>query len=357
MRSRLLVTLTAVLATTAVLAGLVVVLRLAGVLGGPVDTVGEAVRLAPSGAVRYTWTDWAGVRRELGGDGAPTGDVAGLLDAGFDADLTSTSGLVESGPLLEEAYGWSPDTIAWELLAQSDQGAVEVVGLGDVEPADVEARLEALGYQRPEEETGAWVGGAELLARISARTGLVGVPTLQFMAVDAERGLLLASDRQPFLEQAVEAAADPADPEAGLADVLDALEAEPLSAAAYTGAQACGALSMGQASDADQEAADQLLAEAGEVNPLTGFLIAVVPGGGVEVLLGFETDDQARTNADTRAQLAAGPAPGQGGDFAERFAVDEVTATGRVVRMRLDPEPETYVLSDLSSGPVLFATC
>ena len=30
---------------------------------------------------------------------------------------------------------------------------------------------------------------------------------------------------------------------------------------------------------------------------------------------GSRTDDQARTNADARAQLAAGPAPGQGGDF------------------------------------------
>ena len=80
-------------------------------------------------------------------------------------------------------------------------------------------------------------------------------------------------------------------------------------------------------------------------------------GGGAEVLLGFENDDQARTNADTRAVLAAGPAPGQGGDFSDRFAVDEVTAEGTLVRMVLEPEPGAFVLSDLSSGPVLFATC
>ena len=55
--------------------------------------------------------------------------------------------------------------------------------------------------------------------------------------------------------------------------------------------------------------------------------------------------------------FAAGPAPGQGGDFSDRFAVDEVTAEGTLVRMVLDPEPGAFVLSDLSSGPVLFATC
>ena len=55
--------------------------------------------------------------------------------------------------------------------------------------------------------------------------------------------------------------------------------------------------------------------------------------------------------------LAAGPAPGQGGDFSDRFAVDEVTAEGTLVRMVLDPEPGAFVLSDLSSGPVLFAPC
>ena len=45
------------------------------------------------------------------------------------------------------------------------------------------------------------------------------------------------------------------------------------------------------------------------------------PGGDVRVVLAFEDDDQARTNADSRAVLARGPAPGQGGDFADRFRV------------------------------------
>ena len=37
--------------------------------------------------------------------------------------------------------------------------------------------------------------------------------------------------------------------------------------------------------------------------------------------------------------------------------VDRVTAEGSLVTLALDPVPGEYVLSDLSSGPVLFATC
>ena len=71
----------------------------------------------------------------------------------------------------------------------------------------------------------------------------------------------------------------------------------------------------------------------------------------------LEDDDVARVDAETRATLATGPAPGQGGDFADRFALDEAASSGRVVTLDLSPVPGQYVLSDLTSGPVLFATC
>ncbi len=114
---------------------------------------------------------------------------------------------------------------------------------------------------------------------------------------------------------------------------------------------------MGQADEIDQNEADQLLASAGDINPLTGFAMTEDPGGDLRVAMGFETEAQARTNADTRAVLAAGPAPGQGGDFSDRFALGPVTAEGLVVTMELTPTEGNYVLSDLSNGPLLFATC
>ena len=106
---------------------------------------------------------------------------------------------------------------------------------------------------------------------------------------------------------------------------------EPLSAAVYTGDFACKSLAMAQADEDDQSTADQLVAAAGRVDPMTGFAMAVEPDRQVTVAMAFETDDQARRNADSRAKLAAGPAPGQGGDFGERFTLGPVTADGSVV--------------------------
>ena len=70
-----------------------------------------------------------------------------------------------------------------------------------------------------------------------------------------------------------------------------------------------------------------------------------------------ESEEQARRNADSRAQLAVGPAPGQGGTFDDRFRLGRVSAEGSVATMELEPREGEYVLSDLTSGPVLFATC
>ena len=74
--------------------------------------------------------------------------------------------------------------------------------------------------------------------------------------------------------------------------------------------------------------------------------------------MSFENDDQARTNADTRAALAVGPGAGPGRRLrATGSGWAGSTAEGEVVTMELDPVEGSYVLSDLSSGPVLFATC
>ena len=64
-----------------------------------------------------------------------------------------------------------------------------------------------------------------------------------------------------------------------------------------------------------------------------------------------------RSNADSRAVLASGPAPGQGGDFRDRFSLRSATAEDDLVTLDLAPVKGAYVFSDLSSGPVLFATC
>jgi hypothetical protein len=142
----------------------------------------------------------------------------------------------------------------------------------------------------------------------------------------------------------------------GLDPVVDDA-GEPLSAEVYSGDYACGALAMAHAGASDQAQAKQLLAAAGEVNPYSAFAMSEEPDGSVRVGMEFDGSGTARTNADTRATLARGPAPGQGGTFGERFRVSSVTAQGSLVVMHLDPRPDASVLSDLSTGPLLFATC
>jgi hypothetical protein len=319
----------------------------------------RALAYAPPESARYSWTDWAAVRRELGvhlGDRSSADDVEQLLSDGFDADLTSESAMVDSATVLQRAFGFSPADVDWELLAQSTGGSVLIAGLPDSTDVDQLADgFEELGYERPDSDDGVWSGGEELVSNISAANGGSLSPQFQYLALDGDRHLVLASDSGPYLREAVDELDNDLEDD-GVADVADAVD-EPLSAAVYTGDFACKSLAMAQADPEDQDTADQLLAAAGQVDPMTGFAMAVEPDRRVRVAMAFETDDQARRNADSRSTLAAGPAPGQGGDFGERFSLGPVTADGSVLTMELKPVEGSPVLSDLSTGPVLFATC
>jgi len=319
----------------------------------------RAVAYAPSDSARFSWTDWSAVRAELGAHldaRSSADDVEAFLSDGFDADLTSESAMVDSTTVLQEAFRVSPADVSWELLAQGTTGSVLLAGLpDDVDLDELGDDFEALGYERPDDASGVWDGGEQLVARIAQSNGGTLSPQFQYLALDQDRHLLLASDNGPYLREAVAGLDDDEDDE-GLTDVTEAL-GNPLSAAVYTGDFACKSLAMAQADEGDQATADQLLAAAGQVDPMTGFAMAAEPDHRVRVAMAFESDDQARRNADSRSRLAAGPAPGQGGDFSERFHLGPVTADGSVLTMELEPVEDSPVLSDLSTGPLLFATC
>ncbi len=338
---------------------LVLALVVAGLLwwrSAQLTDLQRALALAPPDAQRLSWTDWASVREELGAEvtgGSGTAELESFLNEGFETDLTSTSALLQSASALHQSYGFSPASLEWELLSQSDEGAAILMRTPD--SFDFEAladRLDGLGYDPPDSETGVWEGGSDLLAEISPTL----TPELQYVALDADRQLIVTSDRAGYLDQATETVTGDGDRLEGFDDLVEAT-GEPVSAAIYSGTVACEALAMSSADPADQAQAEELVRSAGEVNPVTGFAMSVQPGRDIRVVLGFENDEQAKVNADTRSVLARGPAPGQGGDFSDRFAVDRVTAEGSLVTLALDPVEGEYVLSDLSSGPVLFATC
>ncbi|MEV7431907.1 hypothetical protein AB0N29_20010 [Nocardioides sp. NPDC092400] len=317
----------------------------------------QAMAVAPSDGERFSFTDWAAVRAELGSDvdaDSPAGDVRAMLDEAFDADLAATSALVESSEQLQSRYGFSPASLEWELFSQGASGAAVVMRLGeDAGTDDVADRLREIGYTEPEDDDGVWTGGDTLLAGIGDVT-----PELAHVALDADAGLVVASDNVEYLrgllggDGAVLEGLDDEDLDDAVAQA-----GEPVAAAVYTADNVCSALAMSQADPTDAAEGERLVDEAGGVHPLTGFVMAVQPGGDVRVAMALESADQAREDADSRATLAAGPAPGQGGDFADRFELGRVVAEDEVVTMDLAPVEGSYVLSDLSTGPVLFATC
>jgi hypothetical protein len=315
-----------------------------------------AVDHAPGGAQRLSWTDWAAVRAHEHADlstGSSAAELRHFLDRAYDDDLSSASTLVTSASVLQQRYGFSPASADWELFSQSDQGAVVMLHLpSSVDLDDVADHLRELGYQAPSDPDGVWQGGADLLARISP--ALSG--ELQYVALDPHDSLVLTSDSSAFLQVAADAVRGHGATATGLDSVVDDA-GEPLAAEVYSGDYACGALAMAHAGSADQAQGRELLAAAGQVNPYSAFAMSDEPDGTVRVGFQFDSDAAARTNADTRAALARGPAPGQGGTFGDRFGVSSVTAKGSLVVMRLEPRPDASVLSDLSTGPLLFATC
>lgn len=299
----------------------------------------RAMALAPADTQRYLWTDWAAVRRELDAP-ARSSALPDLLEAGHATDLTSASAMVDSAEALAENLGFSPATASWELYTQADDGALVVVGLASGSADRATDALERAGYER---DGDVWDG--------SALQGLLDVaPEFTYVALDGDR--LLASDALPYLREALE---DGGGPEEAVAEAAGRLE-EPLSAVVYTGDHACSALALSGADDTDQAQGEELVRQAGGVSPLAAFAMGRA-GSAVRVVLGFEDHDQAVRNADARATLASGPAPGQGGAFPDRFELGEVRATDSVVTMELRPVEGAYVLSDLSSGPVVFAAC
>src|SRR3954466_14239801 len=130
-----------------------------------------AVGHAPAGTQRLSWTDWAAVRERERADlseRSSAADVRRFLDRAFDDDLSSTSALVTSAPVLQERFGFSPASADWEPYSQSDQGAVVMLPLpSTVDLDDVADHLRDLGYTEPGEADGVWQGGEDLVARIS----------------------------------------------------------------------------------------------------------------------------------------------------------------------------------------------
>lgn len=307
-----------------------------------------ALDTLPAATLRAAFTDWAHARATI-----DDRDLQTFVDDAYDADLTRSSALESSAVALEANYGIDLSAAEWEVYGQSDAGSVAVVQLDTSYPR-LRDTLEDLGYGKPSSSERAWTADPSLVAGVDPSLS----PVLQNIVLLDDAQLVLLSDDGTYAERAARVAKGDTE---SLLDRVDDLAGEavsPVSAVLWGGDFACGALSMASADDADQNHAEQLVADVGGVDPVDGLVMAREADGQVRVVMMFASDDQARANLQPRTDLAAGEAPGLGGRFDERFEITGAEREGRFVVLRLRPaEDEESLLSVLSNGPTLFATC
>jgi hypothetical protein len=308
--------------------------RFEDALGGLPDTV-----------LRASYTDWRAVTSAVGGS------TPELLDAAFDEDLTAASALAPTFRNLEESFGVGPADAEWEVYGQAREGAVALLKVReDVDLGAVESRIAGLGYSPRD---GVLVGSAELVLGLDAPL----TSTQENVAVVESERVLVMSDSAEYAASAVSAVTGDGSSLTSVDGVqaLAEVAAEPSAAMLWAGDFGCEDLAMSQADPSEAADGAALVEEAGGVSPYSGLVMALERSRLI-VGLHYDSADQASADLQARADLASGEAPGQGGTFPERFTVDSATADSQVVTLTLDPVDEP-VLSDLSQGPVLFATC
>ena len=313
-------------------------------------TYEAALDTLPAATLRASYTDWEFARTAVDAKALPR-----FIDDAYDADLTRTSALENTATELDERYGLSVRDANWEVYGQSDEGSVAVLRVADsTSYADLRDTLRDLGYGEPRSDTAAWTGTAELVARIDPAL----TPVMQNVLLLEDDHLVLFSDSATYAEEAAEVVDGSRDSLLDSVADLAATSADPVSAILWASDFACEELSMSSADASDQAIAEGLVQSAGGVSPLAGLVMARSSSGEVTVSLRFENDDQASENLQPRTDLASGEAPGLGGSFRDRFSVTSSKTDGRLVVLRLSPAvDEETLLSSISNGPVLFATC
>lgn len=341
--------------------GLVLLLVLVGLVvwrwprGGPLE---DAAAATPAAALRLSFTDWAALRQRL--DPGPLRQeeaMAEFVSRAYDTDLTASSSIEGSAWALQDRFGFGPANLAWEALAQGRDGSSVALALeDDVDFDDLAERLRDLGFTEPTGEDVVWDGGIDLVSGIDPTI----TPQFQYVALLPDEGLVVASDTRDYARTAARAALGEADTLLDVEGVPDLLDSagEPASAGLWAGDFACEDLSMSSAAPEDQQRAERLVEEAGGVAPLSGLLIAMAPDRRVEVVLGFESGDQARDDLRARATLAVGEAVGRGASYPELAELTRSRTEGSTVVLDLRPvQAEGFVLSELNAAPVLLATC
>lgn len=318
----------------------------------------EALDKVPGASLRVAFTDWAGVRKATGTRATEDpGAITAMVEKAYDEDLAAVSSVTESAGALQEDLGFSPGTALWEAYAQSRDGATMVLRMpDDFDFSGVRSKLSSAGFTEPDDGL-VWRGGADVVDVLDPTIS----PELQYVALLPDEHLVVTSDAAEYAEKAAAVAQGEGESVADLddADVLTGpLDDSVVSAMVWTRDFACEDLAMSQADDADQRRAEELVAAAGKVTPLTGLVMALDIDRRLHVVEAFEDGSRARENLRARAELAVGEAVGRGEQFSDRLKLTRSATEGSAVVLVFEPREKTgFVLSAVNSGPVLFATC
>ena len=347
-----------------VLATLVVLAVVAGVLvwwllRGPSGRYADAMATLPEPTLRSSFTDWVAVGEEVDvpdlKESTDPDRVTRFLDRAYDLDLVTGSTQLDVIPGLATMFGYSLAQVDWEAYGQSRDGAVSVLKVSDeVDFGDVATNLEQAGYSEPGADDGVWRGSADLVSQFESPMTTLQIHVLLL----ADERLILTSDTASYLESVREVIRGdaPSLREAPGVDGLLGAAEDALSAQLWARDFACEDLAMAQADRADQDEAARLVQASGGVTPLDGMLMARTGERQATIAMWFDSQQDADHDLQARTDLAQGAAPGQGGDFSERFTLTDSRVEGQLITMRLRAETDT-LMGDLGQGPVLFAAC
>ena len=328
-------------------------------LRGPSSPYADALDTLGEDTLRSTFTDWSRVEEEVDvpdvEEARDTAAVDEFLGRAYDADLVTGSSQLDVIRGLALTFGYTPAQAEWEAYGQSREGAVDVLKMTDeVDFEEVARNLEEAGYDEPAEDDGVWRGSGDLVVEFEQPMSTLQINVLLL----ADERMILTSDAVGYLEDTaavIRGDAPSLRDVPGVDPLVGAVE-QAVSAQMWARDFACEDLAMTQADAVDQAEGARLVEQAGGVHPLDGLVIARTGGDDATIAMWFDSEADADADLQPRTDLARGPAPGQGGDFGDRFAVEESRVDGRLVTMRIRAESES-LMGDLGQGPVLYAAC
>lgn len=316
-----------------------------------------ALASMPAETLNASVTHWGRARALLGATGG------GLLDRAYETDVSTGSVLGDRATVMEDRYGWSVLDAQWEGLAQSRRGAAVVVQMPPEFDMDVVREgLGELGYREPFESDGVWRGGADLVAGIDSTL----TPLMAHAVVLDDSRRVVFSDNPSYAGRTagvIGGSVQSLGQSSAVAAVADSLQGA-VAAVVHAGGRGCQVMGFDAASGSDRAAARQRVESVGGVAEYDSIGMALMPGPAEQmrraplvVAMHFDDAGAVVGEADRRARLAVGDAPGQGGTYDSRFTVSAQQRGGDVV-LRLRPrEVDAQLLSDLNTGELQFATC